>query len=52
VELNMLQRLLDTESLTGGQWLVVMGLSIIAPTLVGIDKAIQIARQNKALEHR
>ena len=47
VELNMLQRLLDTVSLTGGQWLTVMGLSIVAPALVGIDKAIQLARQNK-----
>ena len=47
VELNMLQRLLDTESLTGGQWLVVIALSLVAPALVGIDKAIQLARQNK-----
>ena len=48
VELNMLQRLLDTVSLTGGQWLTVIALSIVAPALVGIDKAIQLARQNKA----
>ena len=48
VELNMLQRLLDTVVLTGGQWLVVIGLSLVAPTLVGIDKAVQLARQNKA----
>jgi P-type Ca2+ transporter type 2C len=47
VELNMLQRLLDTESLTGGQWVVVIGLSLVAPAFVGIDKAIQLARQNK-----
>ena len=44
----MLQRLLDTESLTGGQWVVVIALSLVAPALVGIDKAIQLARQNKA----
>ena len=44
----MLQRLLDTVSLTGGQWLIVIALSIVAPALVGIDKAIQLARQNKA----
>ena len=31
VELNMLQRLLDTVSLTGAQWLVVLGLSLVAP---------------------
>ncbi len=48
VELNMLQRLLDTESLTGGQWLVVLGLSVVAPAIVGIDKTIQLARQSKA----
>jgi Ca2+-transporting ATPase len=48
VELNMLQRLLDTESLTGAQWLVVIGLSLVAPTLVGIDKVVQLRRS----EHR
>ena len=48
VELNMLQRLLDTESITGGQWVVVIALSLVAPAIVGIDKAIQLARQNKA----
>jgi len=47
VELNMLQRLLDTESLTGGQWVVVLALSLIAPAIVGIDKVIQISRQRK-----
>jgi Ca2+-transporting ATPase len=50
VELNMLQRLLDTESLTGAQWLLVIGLSIIAPALVGIDKITQLARQSKTAE--
>ena len=45
VELNMLQRLLDTTSLTGGQWLVVLGLSLIAPAVVAVDKAIQLSRQ-------
>ena len=48
VELNMLQRLLDTVSLTGAQWLTVIGLSLVAPALVGIDKAIQLRRQSKA----
>jgi P-type Ca2+ transporter type 2C len=47
VELGMLQRLLDTESLTGGQWAIVLGLSLIAPALVWADKAIQIRRQSK-----
>ena len=44
VELTMLQRLLDTTSLTGGQWLVVLGLSLIAPAVVAVDKAIQLSR--------
>ena len=52
VELNMLQRLLDTESLTGGQWLVVIGLSLLMPAIVGIDKAIQLTRQNKTRRPR
>jgi P-type Ca2+ transporter type 2C len=48
VELHMLQRLLDTESLSGGQWAWVLGLSLIAPGLVWIDKAIQQRRQRNA----
>jgi P-type Ca2+ transporter type 2C len=48
VELNMLQRLLDTVSLTGRQWVVVLALSLIAPAVVGVDKAIQLRRQRVA----
>ena len=48
VELHMLQRLLDTTSLTGGQWGTVLALSLIAPAIVGADKAIQLQRQRKA----
>jgi P-type Ca2+ transporter type 2C len=48
VQLNMLQSLLDTQSLTGRQWLVVLALSLIAPAFVGVDKAIQLSRQRKA----
>jgi P-type Ca2+ transporter type 2C len=48
VELNMMQRLLDTVALTGSQWAVVIGLSLVAPAVVAIDKAFQIARLNKA----
>jgi P-type Ca2+ transporter type 2C len=48
VELQMLQRLLDTMSLTGRQWVVVLALSLIAPTVVAVDKAIQLRRQGKA----
>ena len=47
VELNMLQRLLDTESITGGQWVVVIALSLVAPALVGIDKAIQLLARTR-----
>ncbi len=46
VELDMLQRLLDTESITGGQWVVVIALSLVAPALVGIDKFVQLRRQH------
>ncbi len=48
VQLNMLQSLLDTQSLTGRQWLVVLALSLLAPAVVGVDKAIQLSRQRKA----
>jgi Ca2+-transporting ATPase len=47
VELNMFQRLLDTVSLSGGQWLTAIGLSLIAPAIAAVDKAIQLARQRK-----
>ena len=43
----MLQRLLDTTSLTGGQWLAVIGLSLIAPAAVALDKGIQFRRERK-----
>jgi Ca2+-transporting ATPase len=48
VELNMLQRLLDTESLTGAQWAIVLGLSLVTPALVWADKTIQQRRQMQA----
>jgi Ca2+-transporting ATPase len=48
VELGMMQRLLDTVSLTGDQWAVVLGLSLISPVLIAIDKAVQIARLNRS----
>ena len=44
----MLQRLLDTTSLSGRQWVVVLALSLIAPAFVGVDKAIQLRRQRQA----
>ncbi len=48
VELGMLQRLLDTVSLSGREWMVVIALSFIAPAVVGVDKAIQLRRQRAA----
>ena len=48
VELNMLQRLLDTTSLSGREWIVVLALSLLAPAVVAVDKVIQLARQGKA----
>jgi Ca2+-transporting ATPase len=48
VELAPLQRLLDTQSLSGRQWVVVLALSLLAPAVVGLDKAIQLSRQRKA----
>jgi Ca2+-transporting ATPase len=47
VELNMLQRLLDTHSLTGPQWWLCIGLSAIAPLLVYIDKTIQLRKLDR-----
>ncbi len=49
VELNMLQRLLDTTSLSGRQWVVVLALSLLAPAVVAADKLIQLSRQRKAV---
>lgn len=48
VELGMLQRLLDTVSLSGGQWLTVIALSLLAPAVVGVDKGIQLRHLRKA----
>ena len=48
VELGMFQRLLDTTSLSGGEWGVVLGLSFIAPAVVAVDKLIQLRRQRQA----
>jgi Ca2+-transporting ATPase len=48
VELGMMQRLLDTVSLTGGQWLVVLVLSLVSPGFVAVDKAIQLRRIDRS----
>jgi P-type Ca2+ transporter type 2C len=41
VELRVLQRVLDTTSLTGAQWGLVVLLSLIAPLIVEVDKAVK-----------
>src|SRR5690348_12643084 len=48
VELNMLQRLLDTTSLSGRQWIIVLALSLLAPAVVAVDKILQLRRQSQA----
>ena len=47
VQLNMLQGLLDTTSLDGRQWVVVLALSLLAPAVVAVDKFIQLSRQRQ-----
>ena len=49
VELSMFQRLLDTASLSGREWVVVLALSLVAPTIVGVDKAWQQRQLRKAV---
>jgi len=44
VELAIFQRLLTTVSLSGGQWVVVIALSLASPLFVAIDKVIQLRR--------
>ena len=51
VELNMFQRLLGTTSLAGWQWLMVIALSLVAPLIVAIDKAVQVWRHRRARLH-
>jgi P-type Ca2+ transporter type 2C len=48
VQLNMLQSLLDTTSLSGREWVVVLALSLLAPAVVAGDKLIRLSRQRKA----
>jgi Ca2+-transporting ATPase len=50
VELSMFQRLLLTTSLSGRQWAVVLGLSLLAPAFVAVDKAVQLRRLDRESE--
>jgi Ca2+-transporting ATPase len=48
VELDMLQRLLLSTSLTGAQWALCLGLSAIAPAIVWVDKMIQLRKLDRS----
>ncbi len=50
IETNALQRMLDTVSLTGAQWVLVIGLSLISPLFVAIDKIIEMRRLDREQE--
>ncbi|ALJ22280.1 cation-translocating P-type ATPase [Microbacterium sp. No. 7] len=43
VELDVAQRLLGTVSLTGGEWLLSLGLALVVPIVVETEKAIRRA---------
>lgn len=43
-ELNVMQRILLTESLTGSQWLACVGLALVVPIVVELDKWIRRLR--------
>ncbi len=45
VELGVFQRLLTTVSLSGGQWVAVIALSLISPLYVATDKTIQLRHE-------
>jgi Ca2+-transporting ATPase len=47
VELHMLQRLLDTQSLSGGQWGAVLLLCLITPAAVAADRMVSLWRQRR-----
>jgi Ca2+-transporting ATPase len=50
IELPMLQRLLLTTSLTGRQWGLVIGLSLVSPALLAVDKVIQVRKATSAMD--
>ena len=41
IEIGFLQRILGTTSLDGRQWLVCLGLSLVVPVVVELDKWIR-----------
>jgi Ca2+-transporting ATPase len=47
VETRVLQRALDTVSLTGAQWALVVALSLVSPLFVATDRVLQIRRLDR-----
>ena len=45
VELGFLQAFLMTTSLTGGQWLACLGLAVIVPVVVELEKIVRRRRK-------
>jgi Ca2+-transporting ATPase len=52
VEIGFLQNLVGTVSLSGNEWLIAIGLALVVPLFVEVEKAfrrVRIARRAKAL---
>ena len=45
-ELSILQRWLQTVPLSTGQWAAVLGLALVMPLIVEVDKAVQRWRRD------
>lgn len=44
IEVGFFQRLLETTALSGSQWFVVIGVSLLAPLLIGVDRWLELRR--------
>jgi len=44
IELPLFNRMIDTMSLSGGQWLLIVALALVLPIVIEIDKGIRRAR--------
>jgi len=44
IEVGFFQRLLETTALSGSQWFVVIGLSLLAPLVIGVDRWLELRR--------
>jgi Ca2+-transporting ATPase len=52
VETRVLQRSLDTVSLTGAQWILVVGLSLVSPLYVAVEKLLQIRHLDREQQNQ